>query len=246
VEGRSTTLLDLLALLSSLLDTLGEDSLVLGLSLLGVLSTALLESQAMTLALEDDRGHKALDLGGLGVGLLLGVLGLNLTTDDILANIIILGQVEELADVTSTLGSEALRNGGVSETGNVLLTLLDDGDREDRHVGANDASTDGLALALTGAAGAVARVTLGQQEADTIGQEDTLLHGETLLVVTSSDAEDVALELVAEGVARDLSRDALVVEDTSLTLIIEVDGLLAASGWVGNVQFFLTITTNDS
>ena len=93
MEGRSTTLLDLLALLSSLLDTLGEDSLVLGLSILGVLSTALLESQAMTLALEDDRGHKALDLGGLGVGLLLGVLGLNLTTDDILANIIILGQV---------------------------------------------------------------------------------------------------------------------------------------------------------
>ena len=122
---------------------------------------------------------------------------------------------EELADVASTLGSEALRNGGVSEAGNVLLTLLDDGDGEDRHVGANDASTDGLALALTGAAGAVARVTLGQQEADTVGEEDTLLHGETLLVVTSGDAENVALELVAEGVARDLSRDALVVEDTT-------------------------------
>jgi endonuclease YncB( thermonuclease family) len=58
-------------------------------------------------------------------------------------------------------------------------------------------------------------VTLGQQEADTVGEEDTLLHGETLLVVTSGDAENVALELVAEGVARDLSRDALVVEDTT-------------------------------
>jgi hypothetical protein len=125
------------------------------------------------------------------------------------------GTYEELADVVGTLRSETLGDSGVSKTGKVLLTLLDDGDGEDRHVGGDDASTDGLALALTGAAGAVARVTLGQQEADTGGEEDTLLHGETLLVVTSGDAEDVTLELVTERVDSDLSGDTLVVEDTA-------------------------------
>ena len=95
VEGRSATLLDLGALLSGLLDTLGDESLVLGLSLLGVLSTTLLEGQDVTLTLENNGGDKTLDLGGLGVGLLLGVLGLNLATDDELADIIILGQVLE-------------------------------------------------------------------------------------------------------------------------------------------------------
>jgi len=93
LDGGSTTLLDLGALLSGLLDTLGKEGLVLSLSLLGVLSTTLLKGQNVTLALENDGGDKTLDLGSLGVGLLLGVLGLNLATDNELADIIILGQV---------------------------------------------------------------------------------------------------------------------------------------------------------
>ena len=93
MKGRSTTLLDLLALLSRLLDALGEDGLVFSLSLLGVLSTALLEGQAMALALENNRCNKTLNLGSLCVGLLFRILGLNLTTNDILADIIVLGQV---------------------------------------------------------------------------------------------------------------------------------------------------------
>ena len=93
----------------------------------------------------------------------------------------------------------------VGETGDLLVTLLDDGEGDDGHVVADDAAVDRLALALTGAAGAVAGVAVGEQQPDTAGVHDTLLHGETLLVVASGDAEDVALELVADGVTRDLS-----------------------------------------
>jgi len=93
VEGRGATLLDLGALLGSLLDTLGEESLVLDLGLLGVLGTTLLEVQDVALALKNNGSDKTLDLGGLGVGLLLSVLGLNLATDNELADIILLGQV---------------------------------------------------------------------------------------------------------------------------------------------------------
>ncbi len=70
---------------------------------------------------------------------------------------------------------------------------------ESLDVGTDDATTNGLALALTGAAGAVARVTLGEKETNTVGEEDTLLHGETLLVVTTTDAEDVTGPLLTEG-----------------------------------------------
>ena len=58
-------------------------------------------------------------------------------------------------------------------------------------------------------------MTVGEEETDTVGEEDTLLHGETLLVVAASNAEDVALPLIAEGVAGDLLGDPLVVEDTA-------------------------------
>ena len=43
----------------------------------------------------------------------------------------------------------------------------------------------------------VAAGSLLQQEPDTTISEDSLLHGEPLLVVASSDAEHVALELIA-------------------------------------------------
>lgn len=97
----------------------------------------------------------------------------------------------------------------VGQAGDVGLALLDDGEGQDGQVHAGDAAADGLALALTSAAGAVAGVAVGEEEADTVGGQDTLLHGETLLVVATGDAEDVALELVAEGVAGNLSTHLL-------------------------------------
>jgi len=57
---------------------------------------------------------------------------------------------------------------------------------------------------------------------------DTLLHRETLLVVAAGDLEDVALELIANGVARNLCTHSLVDEDTELSLIFDLDQLLAA------------------
>lgn len=92
----------------------------------------------------------------------------------------------------------------VGQTGDVGLPLLDDGEGQDGQVHAGDAAADRLALALAGAAGAVARVAGGEQQADTVGGHDALLHGETLLVVAAGDLEDVALELVAKRVAGDL------------------------------------------
>jgi hypothetical protein len=60
--------------------------------------------------------------------------------------------------------------------------LLDNDEVEGANVGTDDATTDRLALALTGTAGAVARVTLGKEELDTVGNKDTLLERETLLL----------------------------------------------------------------
>lgn len=118
--------------------------------------------------------------------------------------IVLLGEAEELADFRGTLGSETLGVDDVGQAGDVLLALLDNSQSEDRQVHADDATTDGLALALASAAGAVAGVAIGEQEADTGGLQDTLLHWETLLVVSTGDAEDVSLPLVTEGVGGDL------------------------------------------
>lgn len=121
-----------------------------------------------------------------------------------LTYIVLLGEAKELADLGGALGSKALGVDNVGQTGDVLLALLDNRQSKDGQVHADNATADRLALALAGAAGAVAGVAVGEEEADTGRVHNTLLHRETLLVVTAGNAEDVALPLVAEGLSRDL------------------------------------------
>lgn len=127
----------------------------------------------------------------------------------------------------------------VGKAGDVLITLLDDAESQDGKVHADNAATNGLPLALTSAAGAVAGVAVGEQESDTSRVHNTLLHGETLLVVTTGNPEDVALELVADAVARDFVTHAAVHEDTELALIVDFDQLLGAIVGVGDVELHL-------
>lgn len=128
-----------------------------------------------------------------------GIVGLDCTY------IVILAEAEEPADLGGALGTEALGVDDVGEAGDVGLANLHDGESEDGEVGSDDAAADRLALALTAAAGAVAGVAVGEEEADTGRVHDTLLHRETLLVVAAGDADDVALPLVAQAVGGDLS-----------------------------------------
>lgn len=151
-------------------------------------------------------------------------------------HIIFLAEAEEAADLGGALGAEALGSDRVGEAGDVGVALLDDAEGEDGQVHGDDAAADGLALALASAAGAVARVAVSEQQAHTGGVHDTLLHRETLLVVSTGDAEDVALELVADGVAGDFLTHAAVHEDAQLALVFDLDQLLRAIVGVGDVE----------
>lgn len=108
----------------------------------------------MTLVLETLGSNQTLDAGGLGVVFL--ALAGDGAADDELADVILLVQTEETADLGGTLGTETLGDNGVGQTGQLLLTLLDDAEGQDGKVEVGDSTTDGLALALTSAAGAVA------------------------------------------------------------------------------------------
>ena len=92
--------------------------------------------------------NKTLDLGSL-VSLVAVVF--ELTTDDELGDIVLLGETEELADVGSSLGTETAGNGGgfIGQTGDVLLTLLHNHQVQHANIGTDDAATDRLALTFT-------------------------------------------------------------------------------------------------
>ena len=106
-----------------LLDALAEHGGVgLGLGA-GLLGLGLLESLALALALEHDRGDQALDLGRLVLRLL--ALLVDLATDHKLGDVVILGQVEQLADVRGALGSQATRAGHVGDTRELTRALVE-------------------------------------------------------------------------------------------------------------------------
>jgi hypothetical protein len=132
-------------------------------------------------------------------------------------DIVFLAQVEELSDLRGPLWSEPLWEDVLGESGNALLALLDNDEGKDGNIGTDDAATDTLAFALAGTTNAIARVTVSEEQAYTVGQQDTLLHREALLVVSTSDTEDVSLPLVAERVTWDLLRHALFVEMAAVT-----------------------------
>lgn len=153
----------------------------------------------------------------LGVGLrTLLLLAHNLPSHNVFPDIVLLGQVEEPPDLSRTLGAEAFGEDDVGEPGDLVVALLDDDDGQDRDIGADNATTDRLAAALACAADAVARVAVRKQELDTVGQEDTLLHRETLLVISAGDAEHIALPFVAERVSGDFLSDFLVVDEATV------------------------------
>ena len=64
-------------------------------------------------------------------------------------------------------------------------------------------------------------MAIGKEEANTVGEKDTLFHGETLLVIATSDTENIALPFVTESVGGDLLGDLLIVEDTAIVHIDE-------------------------
>jgi len=195
-RGRSSGGQSGLTLVLGLLESFSQQSVVLLSGLLVRLVSLTTNSDQVALALQALRGNQSLDLGGLEVRLLLALN--DLSSDDELLHIIISLQVEELANARRTLGTEAARLDGVGQTRDLTLTLLYDEKVENGELTRNNTATNGLSLALTTLAGSVEGVTLGEEETHTLGGQDTLLHGETFLVVTACDLEHIALELVTE------------------------------------------------
>ena len=211
-----------------------DEGVVLCLLFLLAVDPAAVEGTKMTAALQTHGCNKSLDFRSekfgqdgwttvtrqghsrLGVRLRVFLLSaLHLSADDVLPHIVLLAKIEEFSYLGCSLRPKTLGQNVVRESRNIGIALLDDDEREDGDVWANDAATHGLAPALTVTAGAVAGVAVGKEKTNTVRKENTLFHGETLLVVPTSDAKDVAGEFIAKGVSLDLLGNFLVVEDTA-------------------------------
>jgi len=231
-SGRTTT--RQLALFLFLLSERQQFGVVVGVRL-GLGDASAFEGFDASGALKDERRNQSLDFGRLGLRLLLSLLQLQRSAHDVLSDIIVFVEVEQLANLASSLGAETAGNRGVSQAWNLGFTLLNDDKVENRQVGVDDASSHASTMTLSRASGSVTGVLGAEEKADTPVSQHALHHGETLLVVSTADAENVTLPLVAERVTRDFLRHLLVEENAEFTIILDLDQLLASRSRIGNV-----------
>ena len=218
-----------------LLSVFFEDLLVVSLGLSGSFPSGLLVSLVNSLSSESVVSDESLDLGGLSSDGLAFLF--DLSSDNKSSNVIILGQGEELSDLSGSLGSESLGDLVVGQTFDIGFTLLLDGDSDDTEIRSDDAASDGLSFSFTLSSGSVAGLASTHKKSDSTLDEDTLFHGETVLIVTTGNFEDVSLEFITESVTFDFLAHSFTVEDGKLLVIIDADSLLAASSGAGDVKF---------
>merc|ERR1719453_2755277 len=146
----------------------------------------------------------------------------SLTADNVLAHVVLLGQVEHLADVRSALRTEAPGLVVIRKPRDLLLAFLRHDELHDSEIRRRDATPNALALALTLAAGAISLHTLAEEKTHAVVRQHTLHHREALLVVPARNLEDVALELVSQRVSRNLGGHALLEEREELPVIVDL------------------------
>ena len=66
--------------------------------------------------------------------------------------------------------------------------------------------------------------------------QDTLLHGETLLIVPATDSDHITLPFFTQSVSSNFCGHTLLVEGTKFLFIVHFNELLAASGRERDVQ----------
>jgi len=133
------------------------------------------------------------------LGILL-LLARHLPPDNVLPDIIFLRQIEELPDLSRPFWSKPLGHDVVGQAGDLIGTMFDNHQGENTYVRSYDASADRLASSLTTSTRTITRVAVREEEPNTMGDEDTLLHGEPLLIVTACDAKYIFFPFIAKKI----------------------------------------------
>ncbi len=136
----------------------------------------------------------------------------------------------EFADAAGSLGAKTSVLGLVSESWNLLLALLDEGEGKGLDVRTNDAAADGSSLPLSFTLGPVSGGAGGEEQLNSVIAEDSLLHGKAVLVEAAVDPEDVSLELFSEGIGLNFLAHAFLEKDAAPVVIVDVEGLGSTVG----------------
>jgi len=215
----------------------GHEFPVGGFSLFGSFDSRSSSSFLASLSLKSNWGDKSLDLWCLGSGFGVLFVSFQFSSDDKRSDIVFLFEVEQLSDLVGSFWSQSSVNDSVGQTGDFVVTLSDNAGGDDGQIVVNDATSDGFSLSLTGSLAGVTGSALFHEKSNSMSDEDTLFHGETLFVFTSGDPQDVSFEFITQWIGGYFVGDSLFVEVLDLVFIIDFEGFLLACARVSDIDF---------
>lgn len=139
LDGRGLNLVSVVGVGLLLLEELGEDLVVLGFLLLGLLVPVELDSLEHLLPPDALLGDQSLDLGRLVERL---VTLLDLSAHDILSNVVLLPEGEDLPYGRGAFGAKSPGLVSVGDALDLLITFLDDSQGDNCQVRSADAAPD--------------------------------------------------------------------------------------------------------
>ena len=206
-----------------------------------------------SLSSESVLSDESLDLGGFLSGHSGVLFALEGSSDDVLLDegngalesllVLILLNAVKFSNTSGSLGTKSSGLDLVSESGEFFITLLDDGEGEHSNIGADDAASDGSSLSFSFSLSAISFCSGFEEESDSVSREDSLLHGETVLVEAAVDSEDIALELLSKSIGFNFLAHTFLEKDSAFVVIIDFERLGCAVSGVGDTELHNTTST---
>merc|ERR1712151_1454451 len=215
----------------------GHELSVGGFSFFGSFNSRSSGSFLASFSLKSNWGNESLDLWSLRSGFSVLFVSFQFSSDNERSDIVFLFEVEELSDFVSSFWSQSSINNGVGQTGDFVFTFSDDAGGENGQIVVNDATSDGFSLSLTSSFAGVSRSAFLHEKSNSMSDEDTLFHGETLFVFTTGDSQDVSFKFIAQWIGRDFMGDSFFIHVLDFVFIVNFEGFLLASGRVSDIDF---------
>ena len=178
----------------------------------------------MSLSGESGISNDSLDFRGFLS--FLSILGGEFSSDHAFldqSDIISLLQGEEFSDFVGALGAQTSGDVNISQSGDFLFSLLRNRNSQDANVVSDDAASNRLSFSFTLSSFSEAFLVLVEEESHTAVHHNTLTHGETLLVITTSDLKGVSFVFVTEAAGIDFLAHSLFNERVVFFVIIDVN-----------------------
>jgi len=208
-----------------------------GFSFFGSFNSRSSSSFLASFSLKSNWSDESLDLWCLGSGFGVLFISFQFSSDDKRSDIVFLFEIEQFSDLVSSFWSQSSVNNGVGQTGDFVVTFSDDAGGDNGQIVVNDATSDGFSLSFTGSFAGVSRSALFHEKSNSMSDEDTLFHGETLFIFTSGDSKNVSFEFIAQWIGGYFVGDSLLVEVLDLVFIIDFEGFLLACARVSDIDF---------